>query len=77
MTTTVRVAPPERDRAVTLFHALSDETRLAILEQLRGGECCVCDLQDAMDAARVGDREVRTGNATLPWLAEQVTQPAV
>ena len=32
---------------------------------------------DAMDAARVGDREVRTGNATLPWLAEQVTQPAV
>ena len=35
-----------------LFHALSDETRLAIVEMLRGGERCVCDLQDALDAAQ-------------------------
>ena len=28
----------------TVFHALSDETRLLILEQLKGGEQCVCDL---------------------------------
>jgi ArsR family transcriptional regulator len=35
-----------------LFHALSDETRLAILELLRSGERCVCDLQDDLDAAQ-------------------------
>lgn len=35
-----------------LFRALSDETRLAVLELLRGGEQCVCDLQDALDAAQ-------------------------
>ena len=40
------------DRAVTLFHALSDATRLSILEMLRDGEECVCDLQDGLDAAQ-------------------------
>ncbi|GLC28322.1 ArsR/SmtB family transcription factor [Roseisolibacter agri] len=39
-------------RAAELFHALSDETRLAILAMLRDGERCVCDLQDALDAAQ-------------------------
>ena len=39
-------------RAADLFHALSDETRLAILDMLRGGEQCVCDLQDALGAAQ-------------------------
>src|SRR5687768_14254193 len=39
-------------RAARLFHALSDETRLGILEMLRGGERCVCDLQDELDAAQ-------------------------
>ena len=39
-------------RSVELFHALSDETRLAIIEMLQGGERCVCDLQDALDAAQ-------------------------
>jgi ArsR family transcriptional regulator len=34
------------------FHALSDETRLQLLELLRGGEQCVCDLTDALDAAQ-------------------------
>ena len=38
--------------AVQLFHALSDETRLAVLDMLRGGERCVCDLQGALDAAQ-------------------------
>lgn len=38
--------------AATLFHALSDETRLAVLDMLREGERCVCDLQDALDAAQ-------------------------
>ena len=40
------------DRAVTLFHALSDETRLSIIEMLRDGERCVCELQDELDAAQ-------------------------
>lgn len=39
-------------RAAQLFHALSDETRLAILEMLRDGERCVCDLQADLDAAQ-------------------------
>lgn len=39
-------------RAAELFHALSDGTRLAILEMLRGGERCVCDLQTDLDAAQ-------------------------
>ncbi len=39
-------------RAAQLFHALSDETRLAALEMLRDGERCVCDLQDELDAAQ-------------------------
>jgi len=34
------------------FHALSDETRLQLLELLREGEQCVCDLTDALDAAQ-------------------------
>src|SRR3954449_3628525 len=40
------------DRAARLFHALSDRTRLSILERLRLGERCVCDLTDALDAAQ-------------------------
>lgn len=40
------------DRAVVLFHALSDETRLAVLDMLRNGEKCVCDLQDKLSAAQ-------------------------
>jgi ArsR family transcriptional regulator, arsenate/arsenite/antimonite-responsive transcriptional repressor len=42
----------DSDRAVALFHALSDATRLEILEMLRGGERCVCELQDELDAAQ-------------------------
>lgn len=32
---------------VMVFHALSDETRLSLLEQLKEGEQCVCDLTEA------------------------------
>ena len=39
-------------RAVDLFHALSDETRLEIVELLRKGERCVCELTDTLDAAQ-------------------------
>ena len=45
-------APVNIDRAVQLFHALSDPTRLSILRRLRLGERCVCDLTDALDAAQ-------------------------
>ena len=38
--------------AAQVFHALSDDTRLAIMDMLRGGERCVCDLQGALDAAQ-------------------------
>ena len=41
-----------RATAAQVFHALSDETRLAVLDMLRGGERCVCDLQSALDAAQ-------------------------
>jgi ArsR family transcriptional regulator len=39
-------------RAAELFHALSDETRLSIVQRLRNGERCVCDLTDLLDAAQ-------------------------
>jgi ArsR family transcriptional regulator, arsenate/arsenite/antimonite-responsive transcriptional repressor len=42
----------DTERATSLFHALSDRTRLSILQRLRLGERCVCDLTDAMDAAQ-------------------------
>ncbi|MFL5467879.1 MAG: ArsR/SmtB family transcription factor [Gemmatimonadaceae bacterium] len=40
------------ERAIELFHALSDETRLDIIELLRKGERCVCELTDTLDAAQ-------------------------
>lgn len=43
---------PDVARAAELFHALSDETRLAIIDMLRSGERCVCDLQSDLDAAQ-------------------------
>lgn len=43
---------PARARTARLFHALSDETRLCIVEILGRGECCVCDLQSALGAAQ-------------------------
>ena len=39
-------------RAAELFHALSDDTRLDIIEMLRDGERCVCELQAELDAAQ-------------------------
>lgn len=52
MTASAVSTPISLAERARLFHALSDETRLAILGMLRGGECCVCDLQDALDAAQ-------------------------
>lgn len=72
--------------SVALFKALAHPTRLAIIELLRGGELCVCHLEQALgcrqayvsqqltvlrDAGIVGDR--REG-----WrIYYRVTQPVV
>jgi ArsR family transcriptional regulator len=45
-------AVPDRAQVARWFHALSDETRLRIVEVLAGGERCVCDLADALEAAQ-------------------------
>jgi ArsR family transcriptional regulator len=44
-------------RTARICHALSDETRLQILELLAAGEQCVCDLTDAL----------RTGQSRLSF----------
>ncbi|HEX4634145.1 MAG TPA: metalloregulator ArsR/SmtB family transcription factor [Gemmatimonadales bacterium] len=49
MTTT---ALPTTARAATWFHALSDPTRINIVEMLSHGERCVCELQSSLDAAQ-------------------------
>ncbi|MDH4300669.1 MAG: ArsR family transcriptional regulator, partial [Nitrospira sp.] len=49
MATTI---PKRRDKGVSLFHALSDSTRLEIMERLKEGEQCVCDLTDVMKTAQ-------------------------
>jgi ArsR family transcriptional regulator len=38
-----------KDRVDVMFRAFSDRTRLRILNMLRGGETCVCDLQRVLD----------------------------
>ena len=42
----VPVATVNLSKAARYFHALSDEMRLRIIEQLQEGEQCVCDLTD-------------------------------
>ena len=43
---------PDAAQSARLFQALSDETRLSILERLRFGERCVCELTDSLEAAQ-------------------------
>jgi len=40
------------ERVARWFHALADETRLGIVDRLRAGERCVCDLTDDLDATQ-------------------------
>ena len=35
-------------KAAVLFHALSDQTRLDLIDRLKVGEQCVCELTDAL-----------------------------
>ncbi|MBX3132919.1 MAG: helix-turn-helix transcriptional regulator [Gemmatimonadaceae bacterium] len=52
MTKTFTAADSALERHATLFRALSDPRRLRILELLRLGEQCVCDLQTALDCGQ-------------------------
>ena len=45
-------AAREATHALRGFHALSDETRLRLIERLRAGEQCVCDLTDSLETAQ-------------------------
>ena len=45
-------AAREATQAQRCFHALSDETRLRLLELLRSGEQCVCDLTDSLETGQ-------------------------
>jgi ArsR family transcriptional regulator len=52
--TTIAVVPAWTafERHAKLFHALSDPRRLRIIDLLRGGERCVCDLQSDLECAQ-------------------------
>jgi ArsR family transcriptional regulator, arsenate/arsenite/antimonite-responsive transcriptional repressor len=39
-------------RATRWFHALAEETRLRIIERLRAGEECVCNLTDTLETGQ-------------------------
>ena len=51
-TRTNRPVPADPAAVARCCHALSDETRLSILECLRGGEECVCNLTGALESAQ-------------------------
>lgn len=46
------IANTDLARAAAVFHALSDETRLAIVVLLKDGERCVCELMDSLQSAQ-------------------------
>lgn len=43
---------PDLTQIARWFHALSDETRVCVVEMLASGEKCVCELQDSVGAAQ-------------------------
>lgn len=43
----MKIVVGDLSRTAQIFHGLSDETRLRILERLKEGERCVCDLTEA------------------------------
>ncbi|MBI2537929.1 MAG: helix-turn-helix transcriptional regulator [Gemmatimonadetes bacterium] len=48
----IRFSNTDRRRLARCCHALSDETRLRILERLSAGERCVCELTAALGAGQ-------------------------
>jgi ArsR family transcriptional regulator, arsenate/arsenite/antimonite-responsive transcriptional repressor len=45
-------APPDLTAITRQFRALGDENRLKIIDLLRSGERCVCELTDALDVGQ-------------------------
>jgi ArsR family transcriptional regulator, arsenate/arsenite/antimonite-responsive transcriptional repressor len=45
-------ASEKAGQALSLFRALGDGTRLRLIERLREGEQCVCDLTDELGASQ-------------------------
>lgn len=48
----IRFSHTDRRRLARCCHALSDDTRLRILERLSAGERCVCELTAALGAGQ-------------------------
>ena len=48
----MKATDTNRSQVARWFHALSDETRVQVVEMLSTGEKCVCDLQEAVGAAQ-------------------------
>jgi ArsR family transcriptional regulator len=46
------LAPRQAGALAARFRALADPTRVAIVNRLAQGECCVCDLNAAFDLAQ-------------------------
>jgi ArsR family transcriptional regulator len=46
------LAPRDADGLAARFKALADPTRVAIVNRLAQGECCVCDLNAAFDLSQ-------------------------
>jgi ArsR family transcriptional regulator, arsenate/arsenite/antimonite-responsive transcriptional repressor len=49
---TAPLDPQEAELLAARFKALADPTRVAIVNRLAAGECCVCDLNAAFDLAQ-------------------------
>jgi len=45
-------AKKSHEKTAELFHALGDTTRLEVLDLLRSGERCVCELTDALETSQ-------------------------
>jgi ArsR family transcriptional regulator len=52
LTDVATTATRSLEQALRLFRALGDETRLRLIERLREGEQCVCDLTDDLEAGQ-------------------------
>ena len=49
---TPRATSLDFERTARVFHALSEPTRLRLVDLLRGGERCVCELTEAMETGQ-------------------------
>jgi ArsR family transcriptional regulator len=49
---TPRATSLDFERTARVFHALSEPTRLRLVDLLRGGERCVCELTETMETGQ-------------------------